>query len=288
MNNFFHLDYWVEIPAGEFLVGLSEAQRDFIRSCVYTELNYDNYLKSERDLADSAAIKVRLKAKRAGENLQHHYEVGFSNEEREIISREPFRSIIELEFKLALIPDQETIWLDTFYIAHFPITLRQWFAFENGVSGSEIPGPHDLKAAKVERSKARQFCQKIGGRYPTDLEWEKAARGIDGRLYPWGNEWKPLSIGNAPYKVKGIVGGLPELVMVSRFMSPYTSRKGCHPKEALPTAAWLNHIIPISKAIWRAEPTPVVVEESLRPVLDKWPIKQWQGNNSVDKSKNAG
>jgi serine/threonine-protein kinase len=84
-----------------------------------------------------------------------------------------------------------------YFLGRNDVTRGQYAAFCKATSHKDaLPHPllrkewaPEYPAVNVSFDEARLFCSWSKTRLPTELEWERAARGTDGRLYPWGNEW---------------------------------------------------------------------------------------------------
>ncbi len=155
----------------------------------------------------------------------------------------PLTHIPAGEFTMGTIPTQfrktdpeepqRTVTLDAYAIGTYHVTNTQYAAFVDD-TGCAAPqfwqderfNAADVPVVGVSWYDAMNFLEWLriqtgeSYRLPTEAEWEKAARGTDGREYPWGNAWElgKANTSEAQFKRLVPVGNYPEGV------SPY----GCY------------------------------------------------------------
>jgi formylglycine-generating enzyme required for sulfatase activity len=125
----------------------------------------------------------------------------------------------------------KTIHLDAYAIDKYEVTNHQYEAF-TAATGHRKAGPPSRYAKNMVRMRgvnqpvvyvswddAVAYCTWKGKRLPTEAEWEKAMRGTDKRLWPWGNEIDPLgsnwAVAKDGYDVTAPVGSF------ARDVSPF-------------------------------------------------------------------
>lgn len=180
------------------------------------------------------------------------------------------------------VPSSETpqflLELPTFYMGIYPVTNEQYAQFvqqtnhtpptKQGWLGRKPPRKKlQHPVAGVSWEDASAYCAWLHQlterpyRLPTEAEWEKAARGTDGRVFPWGDEWhseachygaKSTAVvtaypaGDSPYGCRQMVGNVWEWTSTlwgtswdeNDFPYPYRPDDGREQRQNLPTAVW--------------------------------------------------
>lgn len=153
---------------------------------------------------------------------------------------EAFIADLEVVEGMTLVPagtfvfgqDEKEVFLDSYYIDELPVTNREYMRFvrETGYRMPRYAADARLSAADqpvvgVGFSDAQQFAKWAGKELPTELQWEKAARGTDGRPYPWGND--PPGSSDACFGLDPVTGAPQPVGRSLRNVSPFGVRDLC-------------------------------------------------------------
>jgi len=114
------------------------------------------------------------------------------------------------------------VHVDAFYIDRFEVTRIEYRQFLRATQPAALDAKRDAElkewsmypVVNVTWLDADRYCRWKGVRLPTEEEWEKAARGTDGRRFPWGDEY-------ADSKTNMQQGGLAQIGSFPEDTSPY-------------------------------------------------------------------
>jgi formylglycine-generating enzyme required for sulfatase activity len=121
---------------------------------------------------------------------------------------------------------QHRVYVSEFYIGQHEVTNAQYavFARDTGRAFQIPPGKDNHPVVNVSWNDAVEFCNWLSKqtgktiRLPTEAEWEKAARGTGGWIYPWGDQFDPS-------KLNGFEGGVNDVTPIGKYSpagdSPY-------------------------------------------------------------------
>jgi len=115
---------------------------------------------------------------------------------------------------------QQKLALPAYLIDQYEVTNTKYKRFVEAMkrrspsdweNGAYPPGQESYPVVSINWYEAQDFCRWAGKRLPTEAEWEKAARGTDGRIWPWGNEFSAQKANTGPAGIGGPrpVGSFP-------------------------------------------------------------------------------
>jgi formylglycine-generating enzyme len=124
-------------------------------------------------------------------------------------------------FLFAIERPEKKVYVSAFWLDRVEVTVAAYRAcVQAGVCAPEpllVPdarfGKPDLPVTMVTWNEATQYCAWRGARLPSEAEWERAARSVDNRTYPWGNVIEPGWLNHGKFHVLNELGPLPTPIL---------------------------------------------------------------------------